>query len=255
MKKSLFALILSVGAVCALAALAFGNGKIVDEHRKVSAFSGIKASGAGRIIISKGDSYSCVVTLDSNLQSKYLSKVENGVLVLGFKSGTNVMGPKKLVVRVSMPELKLVKGTGAVEIDISEGFSGPELSIDLNGASKLKGRANYKLMGLSANGASKVGLEGSFSDIAIELGGASSFDLEGRSTGLSARINGASRLNFEDCTLEDADIKANGASQVKLGAVDLSLKADLTGASNLEYSGSPQVQEKTSGGSSIRKRK
>jgi hypothetical protein len=71
---------------------------------------------------------------------------------------------------------------------------------------------------------------------------------------LSGEVSGASNVDFEDCSIDDAELRVSGASTIKLGEVDKKIKADLSGASSLKYSGDPELEKNISGASSIERR-
>lgn len=255
MKKSVVAIGLILGAACALTAFGMvtGNGNVISEHRDVRGFSGVSVSGAATVFIERGEAYSCVVTLDSNLQKFFQSKVTRGVLDLGFKPGAGVRRFKKLEIHITMPELRRIEASGASKLDVEKGFSGRELSVELSGASKLNAAASYSMLGLKASGASRVDLGGKYGDIAIVISGASTFKGSGSALGLSGEVTGASRVDFSECALEDSDILASGASTVRLSEVTKKIRAKLSGASTLHYEGDPEIEQDCSGGSSLKK--
>jgi hypothetical protein len=276
MKKSFIVLGIIIGAVSALAAFGIvtGNGKVIDEYRDVKNFQGINVSGAGTVILTQGKEYSCEVSLDSNLQKIYLTTVKSGVLNMGFKPGSSVNKYKKLEVRITLPTLKSVEGSGAVRIELQNEFSGKELSFKLSGASKLQGSLQYKVFGLRVSGASlldlsggfgaiaveasgnsKIGMDGTFDDITLDVSGSTDFTVKGRGIALGGTVSGASTIDLEGCDLANADINASGASSIHLGEVEKTIKANLSGASNMRYRGSPEIEQSLSGGSSIRRAK
>jgi hypothetical protein len=255
MKKSVLIACLALGAVCALAAIGFitGNGNIIDEQRVVKGFTGVSASSAAHVVISKGEKYSCVVSLDSNLLPSFETKVERGVLVMGFKPGTSVQRYKKLEIKITMPEIKKVEASGASKVELEKGFTGKELSVNLSGASSFSAAAVYDLLGIKVTGSSKVDLKGKYGDIAIDESGASRIACEGGALGLSGEVSGASTVDFSGCALDDADLAASGASGIRLGNVATKIKANLSGASELKYEGSPKVLKSLSGASTIKR--
>lgn len=255
MKKSVLVACLALGAVCALAAIGFitGNGNVVDEQRDVKDFNGVSASSAARVIISKGDKYSCVVSLDSNLLPSFQTKVERGVLVMGFKPGTNAQRFKKLEIAITMPEIRKIEASGASKVELEKGFGGKELSVNLSGASFFSAAAVYDVLGLKVSGSSKVDLKGKYGDIAVDESGASRIACEGSALGLSGDVSGASTVDFSGCALDDADLTASGASVIRLGNVAKKIKTNLSGASELKYEGSPAVTKSLSGASTIKR--
>jgi hypothetical protein len=154
MKKSVLVACFSLCVVGALSALGFvnGNGKVVNEERDVKGFAGISVSNAAHVIVSQGEKFSCVVSLDSNLLPLFRTKVERGILVMGFKPGTSVHRFKKFEILLTMPELKKVEASGASKVELDDEFSGKELSVNLSGASSFFAAVNYQILGLKESG-------------------------------------------------------------------------------------------------------
>jgi hypothetical protein len=256
MKKSLaISCVLLFCIAGSVFALKFGNGKVVQSQRDVKGFQSIDASGAAFVRISRAKNYSCTVELDSNLQNDFITKVEKGVLKMYFRPGSGVMKIKKLEINLTMPVLSGIKASGASRVDLEDAFEGKELLIDLSGASNLKARLDYQIAGIKASGASKLEIEGAFGDVAMEISGASKLNLKGRAMGLSGEVSGASNIDADDLDTDDIDLRVSGASNVDLGDVAKTIKTDLSGASHLVYSGSPQILKgDTTGSSSLKRR-
>ncbi len=108
---------------------------------------------------------------------------------------------------------------------------------------------------LEVSGASRVVLGNLNNDsLKIDLSGASKVDAEGTTENLTVELSGASRLNAENLQAENVSVDASGASKADVFASD-KLKADLSGASKVAYSGSPKdLIKKTSGASKIRQK-
>lgn len=90
----------------------------------------------------------------------------------------------------------------------------------------------------------------------VELSGASSLMIEsGNVDSLKGSVSGASNLNAEKVATSKADVDASGASKIIVRVSD-ELTAHASGASNVDYFGSPSVVNKdSSGASSISPRK
>jgi len=255
MKKSVIVACLALGAACALAAIGFitGNGNIIDEQRDVKDFTGISSSSAAHVLISKADKYSCLVSLDSNLLPSFETKVERGILVMGFKPGTNAQRFKKLEIKITMPEIKKIEASGASKVELEKGFSGKELSVNLSGSSSFVAAAIYDILGLKESGSSKIDLKGKYGDIAVDVSGASRIVCEGGALGLTGEVSGSSSVDFSGCAIDDADLDVSGASGIRLGNVAKKIKADLSGASELKYEGNPTIAKSLSGASTIKR--
>ncbi|HEY8563330.1 MAG TPA: head GIN domain-containing protein [Pyrinomonadaceae bacterium] len=106
---------------------------------------------------------------------------------------------------------------------------------------------------LRVSGASKLSLTNLKNDsLRIEASGASKLIVDGVTKNLEIELSGASKIEAESLKAENVNVDASGASSASVN-VAADLKADLSGASNVTYTGNPRNLEKsTSGASSVR---
>lgn len=138
--------------------------------------------------------------------------------------------------------------------------SGSSLKIFTEGKISPKTKISVKismpeLKGLDINGASTVTAANIKSDsLEIKANGASKVKISGETKDLNANANGASTIDAESLKAEDADADSNGASTVIVSASN-DLKAEASGASTIYYSGEPKnIKQNSSGVSSIKKK-
>ena len=105
---------------------------------------------------------------------------------------------------------------------------------------------------LDVSGAANVTVTGLKNDgINVDASGASRIKISGETQKLTIDVSGATKILADDLAAVDANIDASGASNVEV-KVTGELAADLSGASNVTYSGSPaSVEKKTSGASHV----
>jgi hypothetical protein len=114
-----------------------------------------------------------------------------------------------------------IKLGGACQLELNQ-VSVNNLYVDLSGASNLTGDVNYTGEArFSVSGASRMVLQG--------FGNVTRLD-----------ISGASQARFANMALRTVDLKLSGASSAQLKVSD-KLDFDVSGASRLEYSGSPVI--------------
>ncbi|MGE3468087.1 MAG: head GIN domain-containing protein [Pyrinomonadaceae bacterium] len=132
--------------------------------------------------------------------------------VLHISTDGKVSSGNPMIVRISAPDIDRIDASGAAEVTLSE-VKNSGLTIDSSGASKIK--------------------------------------LAGETAKLVIDISGATKVDAEELTAENATVKASGASKVAVNVTG-SLRGDASGASRIEYSGSPaEVIKKSSGASGI----
>jgi hypothetical protein len=108
---------------------------------------------------------------------------------------------------------------------------------------------------LDLSGASKVNLTNlSNESLSLDSSGASKIKIEGTTKTFDVEMSGASKLEAENLKAENVSVDSSGASSAYV-YVTGELKCDLSGATNVTYSGSPKnVQKKTSGASSVKEK-
>jgi|GEM_PF-1586283 len=143
-------------------------------------------------------------------------------------------------VRITMPEIRGVAAHGASYIKVQGFHSENELFMLSIGASRIK------LVNISA-GSCRADVTGASSlsgDIVVKgtgfisAFGASHARLTGSAHKLTLRLSGASNFKMSEFTADEIDAHFNGACNGSIN-VTSRLDANLSGASNLNYSGSP----------------
>jgi hypothetical protein len=128
---------------------------------------------------------------------------------------------------------KPLRGTRGIKITVAS----PSLThVELNGAVRFAGsHLSGPELYLEANGATKVALDGQVNAV-------------------SAEMNGASRLDAESLNTRAMELSINGAGKAEVHVTEV-LKADISGAGKVVYSGEPKtVSKNVSGAGSIKRR-
>ena len=113
-------------------------------------------------------------------------------------------------------------------------ISAPDIdALDVSGAANVT-LANVKNAGLN-----------------VDASGASKIKIDGQTAKLMVDVSGATKIDAESLAAEHATVDASGASHVTV-QVDGQLKTHASGASRIDYSGTPtDVIKKTSGAASV----
>lgn len=138
--------------------------------------------------------------------------------------------------------------------------SGDTLKISMKDRISPKNKIRVKiampeLNGLDISGASTAVVKDVKADsLKLEASGASKITIDGEANSLESEASGASRIDAENLKIEDADVRASGASNTTVSAAN-ELKADASGASTIYYTGEPKdLSQNTSGASSIKRK-
>jgi len=218
-----------------------GSGRLVTETYDFADFTEIDAGSAFDVEVANGDTHAIAITVDDNIVESLDVRLDGKTLRIGLK-GPDSYRDVTLEAAVTMPTLDGLKLSGAASADLG-GFASTEpLKMDLSGASSARcqgmaaGDASFDLAGASSLDCS--GIE--TGDIRLSLSGASRLELAGSGGNADIKAEGASRVRLGSFPIGDADVKLSGASN---GTVNVSgtLDVDLAGASKLVYLGEPQL--------------
>ncbi|TDB68049.1 GIN domain-containing protein [Arundinibacter roseus] len=194
-------------------------------------FDGISLGNAFVIHVSQGNEFQIRATGELNDLDDLDARVtRSGVLEIRYRNTWRARR-ERMEIDIVMPDLRSADFSGA-SVSSIQGFSSlPSLDLILSGASKLT-------------------YTGSVRNLDINLSGASELDIAGAGSSLSGEMSGASQLYAFDYEVSNADLVLSGASRARVLVTDL-LKIDASGASNLRYRGTPTVDQRLSGGSTL----
>lgn len=186
--------------------------------------------------IRKGDSYYVELKGDKDMLDE-VSLVQRGDELIitsetNWKWWKDKDWKRKIKVFIVMPELDQLKVNGACEGEVT-GFDNEEISFKINGASEVVADISPKYTYADVNGASEL-------------------TLIGNAESLEADVFGASKLSAFTFKVDDADVKALGASTVRVYARN-DLEAKASGASTVRYRGNATVSSDSNGLSSVKK--
>lgn len=229
------AVIALVSAACnGLGTAITGSGRPVTKTYDFVGFTGVSGMSAFHVEITQGPAFHVEVTTDDNL-AEYL-RVEKSGSTLQLHTAPNLsLRNVTLTAKVTMPELAELRMSGATDASVTGFQSDKPLTIELSGASRLKGDLN-------------VG------DSNVQISGASQARLRGKAKKLTVSASGASQVEFAEFDSGDTRADASGASQIEVrpsGTFD----GEASGASSIRYSGNPtRVESRSSGASSVKKK-
>jgi len=260
MKKILFALLLLAGFVVN----AQENKSIVyDENaqqRKVPSFTAISVSSAIDLYLTQSNKNEVAVSATNDeIRDHIITEVVGGTLIirLGDK-GTwfswRKWGNYKTKAYVSIKDIDALTASGASTVHLVNTIESPKMRIKLSGASDFKGNIKAGVLMYQLTGASDYKGEVTANSIDIDGSGASSIELIGKVDDLAIEVSGASDAKLYNLTTKGAILRASGASNIGVTVTEI-LRANSSGASDINYKGNPTVKESnTSGASSIRRR-
>lgn len=216
----------------------FAQEKVIfnDEHvvlRDVQDFNAVVVGGPFKVYYSSDpDMQVAVSAKDNEARDRIITRVSDGTLYISLdQNGLKWWGiNKEFKVYITAPKLNSIVISGAVNFVVVDVLKSTDFSMKLSGASDFSGQVECIQFKSNLTGASDCKISGSADNLDLVCTGASSF----KGAGLK---------------VDEADLVATGASIIKLH-VNESLKAKASGASNIQYSGSPRIFNQTATGAS-----
>jgi hypothetical protein len=228
MKKFGFLIFLGVLAVGLVAAIASPFGKLNSSPFEFH-FNGVKGSGN-------------VVTDRRDIDDFHGIEVGNAIQV-------DVVAQKDFALEVEADD-NIVP---LIRTEVSGGILRISCEKSISKASSIRIRVSAPdIDSLDVSGASTVSLAGvDNSALLVESSGASKVRVDGTTSKLTVDISGASKVDAQNLTAQNGSVETSGASSASVNVTG-SLRADASGASHINYSGSPKdVVKKSSGASSV----
>lgn len=236
-----------------------GNGKLLDETRKLTTVKEIDASGALTVQVSIGSTPSLSVSGDENLLPYVLTEQQGERLVIHTQRSLSPKQPIK--VTVVMPALSYLKHTGSGRLEVA-GLNGGDLQVEATGSGETE--LGGKVRSLSARLVGSGDLTGQqliadsmdvdvlgSGDVRlgkIETGslrasikGSGSVAAEGRAREVKGRIMGSGDIHFKDLQSHTAELEIMGSGDISAYASE-SVKADAKGSGEIVVYGKPARQ-------------
>ncbi|WP_347053717.1 head GIN domain-containing protein [Flavobacterium olei] len=213
-----------------------GNGNVVTETRTTSEYDAIKISGFFDIDLVAGKEGKISITGEQNILSAIIVEVEDDVLKIYTKKGTNLhpsMG-KKVEITVPFEKISELSLSGSGDIIAKSPIKSDKFSAKLSGSGDFDLDVVSNSFDLSLNGSGDIKLKGSSDNLVIKLSG--SGDIE------------AANLKSKNAT-----INVSGSGDVNINCSE-SLMARVSGSGDIKYTGNPEKRDvKVSGSGSIAK--
>jgi len=230
-KLTLAGMMLLTLAFTSVKAQTRGNGNVTTQERQVSDFNAINVGCAIHLYISQGEKQSVKVETDENLQSKIVTKVNNGTLNL---SCDNIKDATKMDIYVTAVNLSKLDASGASKVTGETLLKSENFELYTSGAAKANLNIETGTFINETSGAASNTLNLKAGTANTEVSGAGTLTIKGNAEKHNTDISGAGNLKALEFVTNSTDAQVSGAGNAKIMARK-QLKADLSGAGNLSY--------------------
>lgn len=209
----------------------FGSATTATKDFQVVDFDRVDAAYGFHVTLTRGEPFKVTVTTHDNMM-QYVRAVKEGdtlKLYVDMRPFTT-FSINRLEANVTMPALAGVTASGGSRVEVAGFDPQPALNVDLSGGSRLTGDLSAAKMRMQTSGGSSANVAGKADTLNFEASGGGRTDL--------------SRLDATAAT-----VRLSGGSTLIVNADQLSY--DISGGSQLRYTGNPQMgEQQTSGGAS-----
>ncbi len=225
---ALLALLLSL-ASCSLPREDIGPYQGDTQVYSFTNFDRLDMGSAFTISVQQGSVFSITAEGDRRNLADLDVYTRNGTLYARYRNSRR--REYETALTITMPTLRGVAYSGASRSTVTGFVNLNDLDVELSGASTGK----FTVQAARTN---------------LNLSGASNLQLNGSGSILSAFVTGASLLQAFPYPVSEADLEVSGASKVNI-TVAAKLTANASGASSIRYRGTPVVQQRVSGASTV----
>jgi hypothetical protein len=223
----------ALAAAAALVAVALTGcvpvGPMSSASPEIDDVTAVVLETGGELTISEGEP-SLTIHAPAGILDRLTSDVQNGVLVLGRRSGLVPFGFGEIRYELTVQSLESIEIDGSGDVDST--VSGEELTIDIEGS------GDVTVTGLDADA------------VDVRIDGAGDIVLEGDADSLAIAIDGSGDIDSEKLAVRDATVSIGGSGEVDLYVTD-TLAVDISGSGKVNFSGGATVESDISGSGDV----
>jgi hypothetical protein len=209
-----------------------GSGRVVEEKRQVSGFTGVNLAGIGTLYIELGAGEELRIEAEDNLMRYFETEVRNGMLRIKHQDRVNLRPQKPVSFYLTVKELDTIGVSGSGEIE-APGLSAKRLSVSVSGSGDVE-------MGDLAADALEAKISGSGS---VDIAG-------GNVEKQDVTISGSGKYEARDMESARARVRVTGSGEVTIRVRD-HLQANIIGSGDVRYVGSPTVDKTVIGSGAV----
>jgi hypothetical protein len=256
--KTTARIILSLAVAVLLGGMASSCGNIVTGSGETTTlelahanFTRIEVNTGFNMEIARADEFYISITIDKSLY-EYLTIAQRGdTLLIGLKTNNTYTAAARSGI-IHLPDLRRLVLSGGSEASVTGFTADHAVDFEVSGASTLQlSPMRATDTGLTISGGSTFTGDIEMKNGNFEVSGASKLTLKGTAASIRVNASGKSEVTLDEFPTPSATMEVSGASRAIISVSDL-LDVELSGASTLDYIGSPKLGKiDISGGSKM----
>ena len=205
-----------------------GSGKVVEEERSVSGFTGVALSGIGNLYIEVGDEEALRIEAEDNLLPYFETEVRGTTLEIRTRENVNLLPlrPVNFYLTVEALDTITVSGSGHAE---APGLQAEQFFATVSGS------GSVKMAGLEAEA------------LTATISGSGGLDIAGGEVEMQdITLSGSGKYEAKGMESAEADVRLSGSGSATVRVRDR-LDVTISGSGSVRYIGDPTVRETVSG--------
>ena len=189
-----------------------GNGRVVEESRDISGFTGGLVSSGIDVYLSEGNDFEVRVEADENLIDVIETTMNGSMLEVG-TDRVNIRNAKSKKVYISLPELSALKISSAGDCKGQTLFHCDDLDLSVSSAGDLNLEVKARRIDLDISSSGDVKLAGETEDFVVSLSSAGdlyAFDLQAGNVEVNVSSAGDARVY----ATEEISMSASSAGNI-----------------------------------------
>lgn len=213
------------------------SGEIASKEQPLTQnINKIEIANGFRLEFTQEDRYNLEVRTFENLLTSVIVETSGSTLKVYRKDRVEFVGSPDVIIKVSLPALQSVIGSGGSRLQFKNTVTGGQLAVTLSGGSRIEGKANLTgTLQIEQSGGSRAEIEGNANALDIESSGGSEtamFDFP--ATTVKVEISGGGKADVN--VLGTLRVRASGGSKVRYKGNGTVAESNLSGGSTLEQS-------------------
>lgn len=250
----------------------YGSGRVVEEEREVSGFTGIELATFGNLYIKVGDEEKLRIEAEDNLIPYFEVRVYEGVLKIASRPGASPSATRPVNFYLTVKELDTIVLSGSGDIKAPD-LEAERFSVTISGSGDIEmgnlnageveirtfGSGNLDVAGSEAaeqdvtiNGSGDVKI-GNLDAGALEaqISGSGSLDiLGGQIEEQKVTISGSGDYGARHLASAEADARISGSGSMTI-QVSNRLEISISGSGDARYAGSPTLEQAVTGSGDV----
>lgn len=227
-----------------------GSGVFIDEERTPSSsFTGVSSGGDFKVIILKDSTRHLSLHGEDNILDEVVTEVENGKLIIRYKSDKIRFKHKEITIKVYTPELSEIVLSGSGNMECADDFTMQNANIVVSGSGNIVSSGLFTANAFEAkvSGSGKLTANvACATNTSVSVSGSGDAILSGTSNAQTLVVSGSGSIDCLAMPTQTCSAKVSGSGNCKVN-VATQLDVTISGSGDVSYKGNPSITQNISG--------